>query len=113
MADNETKPKGKRAPLPYALLSTETVKSLLARADKLPSDTVVYVQVKTPANVRKDKPIRRDFERGVLAALEGGAKEDIDAYNDRPLCVAQLGEKFRFKSAVKEETIRKVTVTKV
>lgn len=116
MADTNPTPdpkKNTRKPLPYELLSAETIKSLLARADQLPADTVVYVQVPPPANVRKDKPIRRDYERGVQAALEGGNKASVDAYNDRPLCVAQVGPTFRYKAAVKEEVIRKVTVVKV
>ena len=120
MADNDTgttppagKSKSKRTPLPYELLDVETIKSLLARADKLPADTVVYVRVQSPPNVRQDKPLRKDFERGVLAELENGKKEAIDIYNDRRLCVAQVGPSFRYKSAVKEEVIRKVTVQKV
>lgn len=103
--------KKKRIPLPYELLAAETIKSLKARIGELPEGQVVYLQVKTPPGVRKDKPIRRDFERGVLAELEAG--NHVKLYNNRVLRVAQLGEEFQFSAKVKEETIRKVTVTRV
>jgi len=114
MANTATTPpagKPKRTPLPFKLLAAETIKSLMARAATLPADTVVYMEVPTPPSVRQDKPIRRDFDRGVLAELEAG--NNVDVYNDRALTVAQMGEEFRFKAVVKEETIRKVSVKKV
>ena len=105
------KGKGKRTPMSYELLDVETLKSLMDRAAQLPSSTVVYVQLPSPPGVHKDKPVRKDYERGVLAELEAGNNAKL--YNERKLCVAQMGPVFQFKAVVKEETIRKVSVKKV
>jgi hypothetical protein len=104
MADKtpETGKKNTRKPLPYQLLAK--------RLDK-EGKVIGYDIVQSPPNVRADRPLRKDFERGVLAELEAGT--NVEVYNDRPFCVAQIGETFRFKAAVKEEVIRKVTVQKV
>jgi hypothetical protein len=106
-----TKPKTKRTkkPLTYQLLASETVKSLLERASDLPTATVVYVAVPPPNTVRKDKPRRDDYKRGVKAALEAG--ENIEVYNDRALVVGSFGDTFRFKAEVEEVTVRKVKVS--
>ena len=108
-----TKPKTKtknRVPLTYELLHPTTVGELKAMAT-IPDDRVVYVQVQTPPNVKKDKPRRDDFERGVKATLETGTGL-AEAYNAKKLVVAALGPGFQYSAEVEEVTVRKVKVSK-
>lgn len=103
MPDTATKPKKTRTNLTYELLTPR----LNGNGEK-----VGYDIVPTPSNVKKDKPRRDDFERGVKAALEAG-NEAAEAYNDKPLLVAAFGPGFCYTAKVEEVTVRKVKVSKV
>jgi len=106
----ETKPKKIRVPLTYELLHRLTMRELKAQMAELPEDQVVYLAVKQPANVKKDKPRRDDFERGVKAALETGT--GAENYNGKALVVAGFSPGFCYSAEVEEVTVRKVKVSK-
>lgn len=91
-----------RAQLPFLLAAERRDES---------GDLVGLDFLPMPASVRLDKRIRNDVKRGVKAELEEGKNAKI--YNDRTLCVVQVGPTFRFKAAVKEEIVRKVTIVEV
>ena len=97
-----TKTKKNRTPLTYELLEVVYDDA---------GNKTGYKIVPTPPNVKKDKPRRDDFDRGVKATLETGTGL-AEQYNGKQLVVAALGDLICYSAEVEEVTVRKVKVTK-
>jgi len=104
------KPREPRKPLDYVLVHRMTVAELQALIGSLPADQVVDLHLPAPVNVKKDKPRRDDFERGVKSTLESGV--NTEHYDGKQLLVGAFADGFCYTAAVEEVTVRKVKVSK-